>query len=1295
MLNLEGGTVFSDFRSKAFVQALQNISSKVKGLQANFIYLLDGKTSSSEELAMLLSLLNCESDEAIKTTQNSMFILPRFGTISPWSSKATDILHNCGLTNISRVERGIHYLIDQNDVLDKTEKLKIINFLHDRMTESVCFEPKEFEAVFDEDAKRELVTIDINSNPTLALQKANQKMGLALAEDEIDYLVRHYQKLNRSPTDVELMMFAQANSEHCRHKVFNANWKIDGENQNKTLFGMIKETFNCTPENILSAYSDNAAVIKGHNATRFQVDPTSKQYSYVKEDVHVLMKVETHNHPTAISPHPGAATGSGGEIRDEGAVGKGGKPKAGLCGFSVSNLRLPGNFQPWEFDYGKPDRIVSALNIMIEAPLGAASFNNEFGRPNILGYFRTLEVDASEKQDRTDVRGYHKPIMIAGGLGNVRTEHVLKEKFPPDTPIIVLGGPAMLIGLGGGAASSMDSGTSSEELDFASVQRSNAEMQRRCQEVIEQCVALGDETPIISIHDVGAGGLSNAIPELIHDANLGGLFELRDVPNAEPGMSPKEIWCNEAQERYVVAVKKEKLPVFENFCRRERCPYAVIGHSMQKKQLTVSDSAFNTYPIDLPMHVILGKTPKMSREAQSLKVKRTPLDTSKISLTKAVERVLTLPTVASKNFLITISDRTITGLVARDQLVGPWQIPVADVAVTCSDYKGYTGEAMSMGERTPLAILSGPASARMAIGEAITNIIAADVQSLSDIRLSANWMAAIGNDAEDENLFATVQTASKELCDTLGIAVPVGKDSLSMKSVWKDNGEDKAVTAPLSLIVSAFAPVKDIRQTLTPQLNSNLASSCLLLIDLGCKKNRLGGSCLAQVYSQLGNDYPGSSNLELLTYLFSAVKELKSKNLLHAYHDRSDGGLFTTLCEMSFASHVGIDIHLDDLGEDVISSMFSEELGVVIQIDANDFDEVMGLMSKHRLDLITYKIGTPNKGTQLSIFHDDKIVYENKWIELLKLWASTSHSIQSLRDNKQCADEELEATTDEQNPGLRVHLTFDLNENISAPYINTGVNPKIAVLREQGVNGHVEMAAAFDNAGFDAIDVHMTDLIHKRQHLSEFNALVACGGFSYGDVLGAGGGWAKSILFNSYLRDEFSTYFNRQDVLALGVCNGCQMLSQLQELIPGTNHWPRFVRNLSEQFEARLVLVEIQESKSIWFEGMQGSVLPIAVAHGEGRVDIDKKSLDDLREHKLIAMNYINNNLQISEKYPFNPNGSPQGVTAFCNMDGRFTIMMPHPERLFRTVQYSWHPSEWQENGPWMRLFQNARVWLN
>ncbi len=1296
MLIIEGGNALSNFRIQNLQRQLQGISPKIESFAAKFYHFIHTKQELSEEqqkrLEALLTYVPTSSD-----IKGDLLILitPRLGTISPWSSKATDIAHNCGLQNIERIERGTLYQLSLTEELNEQEKYDIADLLHDRMTESVCFALDDAKSLFIEESRRELVSVDFNENPKQALIRTNREMGLALAEDEIDYLIKNYQKLSRAPTDVELMMFAQANSEHCRHKIFNASWIINNKQQAHSLFGMIRNTSKHSPINILSAYSDNAAVIHGHAATRFLANHKNKRYEYVTEDVHILMKVETHNHPTAISPFPGAATGSGGEIRDEGAVGRGGRPKAGLCGFSVSNLRLPGRLQPWEIDYGKPDRIVTPLEIMIEGPIGAASFNNEFGRPNILGYFRTLEIDTSETDDDPHVRGYHKPIMLAGGLGNVREPHILKHKFPQGTPIVVLGGPAMLIGLGGGAASSMASGKSSEGLDYASVQRSNAEMQRRCQEVIEQCVTYGKDNPILSIHDVGAGGLSNAIPELIHDADQGGLFELRNIPNDEIGMSPREIWCNEAQERYVLAIDKQKLEIFAEICQRERCPYAVLGQSTSEQQLLLTDQYFNSTPIDLPMEMLLGKTPKMMRNVSTVTKRTVRFSTDQISIEDAVERVLQLPTVAAKNFLITIGDRTVTGLVARDPLVGPWQVAVSDVAVTCCDYRSYAGEAMAIGERTPVALLSGPASGRMAIGEAITNILAADVKQLSDIKLSANWMAAAGHPGEDAELYVTVYAVAQELCPKLNIAIPVGKDSLSMKSVWQEGINEKSVTAPLSLIISAFAPVNDVRKTLTPVIDKGIEDTQLLLIDLGNKKNRLGGSALCQVYSQLGDEPADLDRATGLINFFNAITALKQTGLIHAYHDRSDGGLFATLCEMSFASHTGLDIALDEIGPDPIASLFAEELGAVIQVSDNEIRQVLAILVEHDLSDNTQILGRLNASDKIVCTYNDKIFYQQSRLQLQKLWMEPSHRIQALRDNPECATQELETILDASDTGLSVNLTFDPANDISLPFINSGIRPSVAILREQGVNGHMEMAAAFDRAGFDSIDVHMTDLISRRLTLDSFQGLVACGGFSYGDVLGAGGGWAKSILFNAKLKDAFTEFFMREDVFALGVCNGCQMLAQLSKLIPGAEHWPKFIRNTSEQFESRLVMVKILESTSILFDGMYGSTLPIVVAHGEGKANLSNESLEHLLQHKLISMQFVNNNLQVDDIYPFNPNGSPLGATAFCNQDGRFTIMMPHPERLFRSVQFSWRPNEWSEDGPWMRMFRNARVALN
>ncbi|MCP4406932.1 MAG: phosphoribosylformylglycinamidine synthase, partial [Gammaproteobacteria bacterium] len=1218
---------------------------------------------------------------------------PRSGTISPWSSKATDIVHNCGLKEIARIELGIAFYIQSQSPISRSEWQALKSPLYDRMTQQLLCELAAAEVLFKTDEPAMFQTVDLSQQSHAALRQANEAMGLALSEDEIDYLVGSYQSLRRHPSDMELMMFAQANSEHCRHKVFNADWVIDRRRQDKSLFAMIRNTYNQAPQDILSAYRDNAAAMRGHQAERFIPDPSTHEYQGSQEDIHILMKVETHNHPTAISPFPGAATGSGGEIRDEGAIGSGAKPKAGLCGFSVSNLRIPGFEQPWEEDFGRPGRIVSALDIMIEGPLGAAAFNNEFGRPNLTGYFRSFE-ERVHSAAGFEVRGYHKPIMVAGGLGNIRAEHIEKQIFPSRTPIVVLGGPAMLIGLGGGAASSMASGSSSENLDFASVQRGNPEMQRRCQEVIDRCTALGKENPILSVHDVGAGGLSNALPELIHDAGRGGRFELRTVPNDEPGMSPMEIWCNEAQERYVLAIDADRLGIFKGLCERERCPYAVVGEATEAQDLVVGDGYFNNTPVNLPMDVLLGKPPKMLRDVHHQAFEKTRFDTTDIDPLEAARRILRLPTVAAKTFLITIGDRSVTGLVARDQMVGPWQVPVADVAVTCSAYKGYTGEAMAMGERTPIALANPAASGRMAIGEALTNIAAAAIDDISEVRLSANWMAAIGHPGEDAGLFDTVRAVGEELCPALGIAIPVGKDSLSMKTVWQDAGETRSVTSPLSLIISAFAPVQEVRHTLTPQLRSDCGDCDLILIDLGRGRDRLGGSALAQVYKQVGRDTPDLDHPRIMSSFFAAIQELNRSRMLLAYHDRSDGGLFATICEMAFAGHCGVTIQMDDLGEDLIAALFAEELGAVIQVCHENTDTVLAVLREYDVDQHCHVIGTLNEDDRIifNYAHHEYLAWPRKVLH--KLWAETSYRIQALRDNPECAEQEFATVGDPDDRGLQVRLGFDPDDDVSAAYIAKGVRPKVAIPREQGVNGQIEMAAAFDRAGFCAVDVHMSDIISGRVTLDEFQGLAACGGFSYGDVLGAGGGWAKSILFNARAKAQFQGFFQRPEVFGLGVCNGCQMLSQLKELIPGAGHWPSFMRNRSEQFESRYVQVEILPSPSILLTGMQGSRLPIVVAHGEGRAEFHENSVETVANAGLVSLRYIDSEGQPTQRYPHNPNGSPQGITGLTTLDGRVTIMMPHPERLFRSVQHSWHPEAWGDDGPWLRMFRNARIWL-
>ncbi|MDM8566131.1 phosphoribosylformylglycinamidine synthase [Candidatus Halobeggiatoa sp. HSG11] len=1238
-----GGFAFSNFRHNKLLEKA-SIPTLDRAIYLYFID-LEHPLSKLEESHLQALLPDCQTDSKLTA---GLLVLPR--TISPWSTKATDIAHVCGLTVVKRLERGVWW--PNLDISDIEPSL-----IHDRMTESLSsyFEP----TIFKQATPRPLKTIDLLTIGKQALIQANQSQGLALSEDEIEYLYNNFKELNRNPTDVELMMFAQANSEHCRHKIFNADWIIDGQQQPLSLFQMIRHTHKQHPGKVLSAYSDNSAVMRGFQGKRFL--PNS--YQYVEEEIDILMKVETHNHPTAISPFPGAATGSGGEIRDEGATGRGAKPKAGLTGFSVSNLRIPNNLQPWEIEYGTPSRLATALQIMLEGPIGACAFNNEFGRPAICGYFRTFEMEVNGRR-----HGYHKPIMLAGGLGNVRPTDVQKHKIPPNSTIIVLGGPAMLIGLGGGAASSMVAGHSSEDLDFASVQRDNPEMQRRCQEVIDSCWQMGNFNPIISIHDVGAGGLSNALPELVHDSNRGGKFDLQAIPSADSSLSPLEIWCNEAQERYVLAIDEKDLATFNEICARERCPYAVVGEATTEQLIKLTNE--NDNPIDMPASVLFGKPPKMVREVERNSQNFAPLDLTAINLKEVTLRVLSLPTVASKNFLITIGDRTVGGLTVRDQMVGPWQIPVADCAVTATSYGSVTGEAMAIGERTPLALLNAPASGRMAIGEALTNIAAARIEKLDDIVLSANWMAAAGQPNEDLALFETVQAIAMELCPAIGINIPVGKDSLSMHTQW----QDKAVTSPMSLIISAFARVKDIRSSLTPQLQTG--NTVLILIDLGQGKNRLGGSAFAQVYNQLGDVPPDVDNPKDLADFFIAIQHLNQQGKILAYHDRSDGGLLTTLCEMAFAGHTGMNVNLDCTAANPIASLFNEELGAVLQIKATDFVEVQAWFTQNT-NLNVHILGQPNDSDVLNFYHHEALLLKLKRDDLYLAWSETSYQMQKLRDNPDCADQEYESLL--KNQGLSVKCSFSLQ----APEI-TGTKPRIAILREQGVNGQLEMAAAFDKAGFTCVDVHSSDILAGRVSLRDFQALVACGGFSYGDILGAGGGWAKSILFNSRAYDEFADFFQRSDTISLGVCNGCQMLSQLQELIPGAK-FPKFTGNLSEQFESRLVMVKIVESTSVFLQGMAGSCLPIVVAHGEGRVD--ERVANDL-----VALRYIDSNGWITENYPANPNGSNSGVTGVTTPDGRVTIMMPHPERLFLSSQYSWLPNSWSEKeGPWMQMFWNAR----
>ena len=1299
-----GATALSDFKSSKLLLSLQAKLPQVKAFSAQFVHFLDCteelSSSNAEVVRALLHYgagFSSESDVADPALLLTRVVVPRPGTISPWSSKASDILHNCGLAMVDRIERGSVFFVTVDHPLSASELAVLDDLLHDRMTQAILAGVEQASCLFRHAQPQPHVSVDVLGKGRIALAAANTELGLALAEDEIDYLQQQFTDLGRNPNDIELMMFAQANSEHCRHKIFNADWTIDGQPQEHSLFGMIRNTHKQSPEGVLSAYSDNSAVMKGHYSARFFPDPDSKQYGFVEEPVHILMKVETHNHPTAIAPFPGASTGSGGEIRDEGATGTGSKPKAGLSGFSVSNLKIPGFSQPWEEELGKPAHIASALDIMLEGPIGGATFNNEYGRPALCGYFRSFEQVVLNEAGEDEVRGYHKPIMIAGGIGNIREPHVLKSEISVGSQLIVLGGPAMLIGLGGGAASSMAAGSGNEDLDFASVQRENAEMERRCQEVIDQCWQLGDDNPIAFIHDVGAGGLSNALPELVKDGGRGGIFNLRDIPNAESQMSPLEIWCNEAQERYVLAVDPEHLPRFKAICERERCPVAVVGETIEEKHVRLDDSHFSNSPIDLPMELLFGKPPKMHREVKSTQLPKTAFDTSDLNLGESIKRVLALPAVASKNFLITISDRTITGLVHRDQMVGPWQVPVADAAVTATAYCRYTGEAMSMGERTPLALFDAAASGRMAIAESLTNIISASIEKIGDIKLSANWMVAAGHGSEDQKLFETVRAVGMDLCPQLGICIPVGKDSMSMRTVWNDDGHEKSNTAPLSLIVSAFSPVDDIRRTLTPQLQTDQGETSLLLIDLGRGRNRLAGSALGQVYSRMHGTAPDLDSPSDLLGLFNFINNCRNENLLLAYHDRSDGGLFTTLAEMAFAGHCGVDIQLQPLAAEdtVLAALFNEELGAVIQVRKKQLTPVMKYADENGLSDCVHEVAQLNDEGELNIALGENILFTQSRIELQRQWAATSYHMQSIRDNSVCASEEYDQILDAADPGISIALSFDLNEDISAPYINVDAKPRVAVLREQGVNGQIEMGAVFDRARFEAIDVHMTDLISGRVNLDQFNALVACGGFSYGDVLGAGGGWAKSILFNPDLRAQFEAYFTNPDTLTLGVCNGCQMISLLYELIPGADHWPRFVRNRSEQFEGRFTTVRVESNNSAFLQSMEGSRFPLAVAHGEGMAEFtEADDLKKLQSGISIALRYSDNYGEKTERYPANPNGSVDAIAGIVSQDGRVTIMMPHPERVFRASQNSWHPSDWVEDAPSLRMFRNARKWL-
>ncbi|KAI7862495.1 CobB/CobQ-like glutamine amidotransferase domain-containing protein [Spinellus fusiger] len=1348
MLILAGTSALSEFKGKRLLQTLQthvaSISS-VSGLFCHFVGPRDPQFdwTATPQLQTLKDLLHYGSNpmdslqaetitafldaQGQPTHGHIVLVVPRPGTISPWSSKATNIAHLCNLySHVERIERGTAYWITthSNTPLTETQLETVASLLHDRMTQSVTSALPLPEAVFQHGTPAPLTVVDLLSQATEKnkkgardhLVKANTNLGLALATDEIDYLVDAFvgssDALNRNPTDVELFMFAQVNSEHCRHKIFGADWTIDGELKPNSLFGMIRYTHQQHPQYTLSAYSDNAAVLEGAQATRFAPNTLyGNTYEHKEEQVHFVVKVETHNHPTAVSPFPGAATGSGGEIRDEGAVGQGSKPKAGLAGFTVSNLLIPDHAQPWETDYGKPDHVASAYTIMMEAPLGAAAFNNEFGRPALTGYFRTFSESVPVTDTTEEIRGYHKPIMIAGGLGSVRPSHVLKKPISPGAYLVTLGGPGMLIGLGGGAASSMQSGQSSAALDFASVQRDNPEMERRAQQVIDGCTAL-EENPIESIHDVGAGGLSNALPEIVHDSDLGASIDLRKILCDDPSMSPMEIWCNESQERYVLAISPEKLPIFESLCVRERCPYAVVGVATAEKRLVVKDSVLQTVPIDLPMPVLFGKPPKMSRTTTTRHPVRHAFDTTLAqylpgatyaqALVDAADRVFQLPSVASKMFLVTIGDRSITALVARDQCVGPWQVPVADVAVTITSHGEdiVTGEAMAMGERTPLALLSGAASARMAVGECITNMAASHIKDISYLRLSANWMCAADHAGEGAALYEAVQAIGLEMCPALGISIPVGKDSMSMKMKWQQQGQIQEVTAPLSLIITGFAPVVDVHSTWTPQL-VNRADTVLVLLDLAQGRQRMGGSALAQVYKQIGHEAPDVEDPTILKHFFNGLQKAKqSKDLVLAYHDRSDGGVLATVSEMCFAGHVGAELHLDAIvhKRDIVSALYNEELGAVVQVEKSRLQEFTRVMTQEGLSLdAIITLGTVtehNDQDTIAVYYESKVVYSDSRVNLYRTWSKTSYLMQSARDNALCAQQEYDAVLDTADPGMHFQLGFDPTHN---PAAELQGRPRVAILRDQGVNGQIEMAFAFHLAGFETVDVHMTDILTEKVSLDGFVGLAACGGFSYGDVLGAGAGWAKSILLHSHARAEFVRFFQRENTFTLGICNGCQFLSQLASLIPGAEAWPTFERNESEQFEGRTTMVEIQECSSLFFAGMQGSRLPIAVAHGEGRpVFRNEQDCAAFKAQQLTSVLFVDNYGKPTQQYPYNPNGAVGALTGIQTPDGRVLAMMPHPERVILKESNSWYPANetWGQVGPWLRMFRNARTWV-
>lgn len=1308
MFMIAGKPFLTDFQTTQLLTQLQT-HLPITQITSQQVYLLENPLGNRDHEKALGLLNDGQSIELIHLPHElQVIVTPRIGTISPWASKATDIFNNCDIA-IDRIERAVIYTLGSEVNLPKTLPKAVLDLLHDRMTQSIFYQLDDANNLFAHHSPAHLQQVDLLTGGREALIKANQDFGFALSADEIDYLAEHFcDNLKRNPTDAELMMFAQANSEHCRHKIFNSTWTIDGVEQPKSLFKMIRNTHEHSPDNVLSAYKDNASVITGFDTARFYPLKNSDgqvQYGFHDEPTHILMKVETHNHPTAIAPYSGAATGAGGEIRDEGATGRGGKPKAGLTGFNVSHLHLPNLPEPWEATskpYGKPERMASALQIMLEAPLGSANFNNEFGRPNLNGYFRVFQLDTTNAYTTTTptagMRGYHKPIMIAGGFGNIKANLVEKNAIQPNDLLIVLGGPAMQIGLGGGAASSVDSGELDAELDFASVQRDNAEMERRCQEVLDCCWAKGETNPIVSVHDVGAGGLSNAMPELVNDHELGAHLNLRNIPSLEAGMSPMGIWSNEAQERYVLAIHPDSLAEFEAICNRERCPFAVLGVATEVRHLQVDDSLLPEQPVDMPMQVLLGGTPKMQRRFSRSNTNPAyntlkPLNLDNLDINTAVYAVLRQPTVASKSFLISIGDRSITGMVARDQYVGRYQVPVADCAVTTTGLLTTTGEAMAMGERSPVALINPAASARLAVAEAITNIAGTPIAQLSDIKLSANWMAACGTAVEDAALFDGVKAIGEELCPKLGIAIPVGKDSLSMRATWTEQANAKHVTSPMTVIISAFAPVTDVTKILTPELQDT--PSQLYRIDLSRGQFRLGASILAQTQNQLGNACPDLDNAEDLIHFFNFIQAANSQGLLLAYHDLGDGGLIATLSEMLFTSRLGATITLT--ADNLIGQLFSEELGAVLQVAKGKQDALLTLAETHQVaDMLTC-LGNVTQNDSLAININgnadgnvDSNLFNFSRISLQQAWSQVSYEIQKIRDNPTCAEQEFALIGNDDHQGLIAKITYDLNEKIEAPYINTQ-QPKVAILREQGVNGQLEMAANFVQVGFEAIDVHMSDLLAGRVDLAEFNGLVACGGFSYGDVLGAGSGWAKSVLYHSKVRDAFAAFFQRDNTFTLGVCNGCQMLSQLKDLIPGAESWARFERNVSARFEARTVNVQVTDNPSVLLTGMQGSILPIAVAHGEGRVAANAEALTNMAQQGQIALRYVDSQGKPTEHYPLNPNGSLGGVTGLVSTDGRATIMMPHPERNVRALTHSWKPNDWQGDGAWMRLFRNAR----